>query len=80
MKSIVKGALARIGRCIARQPLGNRTLGGWTPLVLATLKELGPYAMLELLLPGGSVLALTLWLYRRRKKFPRLPRSVNALS
>jgi hypothetical protein len=28
--------------------------------------------MMELLLPGGSVLALTLWFYRRRKRAPAL--------
>jgi hypothetical protein len=29
-------------------------------------QELGPYLMLEILLPGGTVLALLLLLYRRR--------------
>jgi hypothetical protein len=31
------------------------------------LKALAPYALIELVLPGGSVMALVLWLYRRRK-------------
>lgn len=34
------------------------------------------YALIELVLPGGSVMALLLWLYRRRKNgvgFGRLP-------
>lgn len=39
--------------------------------VLAILRraivELGPYLMLELLLPGGTIIALTLFLYRRGK-------------
>ena len=30
-------------------------------------KQLGPYAMLELLLPGGSLFALALFLYRRSR-------------
>jgi hypothetical protein len=30
------------------------------------LRRLGPYAAIELLLPGGSLLALLLWLYRAR--------------
>jgi hypothetical protein len=30
-------------------------------------QELGPYLMLEILLPGGTLLALLLFLYRRRK-------------
>ena len=30
-------------------------------------QKLGPYLMLEILLPGGSVFALLLFLYQRRK-------------
>ena len=30
-------------------------------------QRLGPYLMLEILLPGGSLFALMLFLYRRRK-------------
>jgi hypothetical protein len=67
-KSIFKTGLAPIRRCIARSPVGKRTLGAWTTMVFARLKVLAPYAMIELLLPGGSVLALTLWFYRRRKR------------
>ena len=29
-------------------------------------RELGPYLLVEILLPGGSLLALGLFLYRRR--------------
>lgn len=29
-------------------------------------RKLGPYVMLEILLPGGTLLALLLFLYRRR--------------
>ena len=35
------------------------------PAALA-LRRLGPYALLELLMPGGTILALLLYLYRRR--------------
>jgi hypothetical protein len=35
---------------------------------LAGIRELGPYAAVELLLPGGSVIALLLWLYRRHRR------------
>jgi hypothetical protein len=47
-------------------------MGAWTRVVFARLKDLAPYALMELLLPGGSVLALTLWFYRRRKRVPAL--------
>jgi hypothetical protein len=35
--------------------------------VMVRLRALAPYALMELILPGGSVMALLLWLYRRRK-------------
>jgi hypothetical protein len=35
--------------------------------VIVRLKALAPYALIELVLPGGSVMALLLWMYRRRK-------------
>jgi hypothetical protein len=44
--------------------------------VIVGLKALAPYVMIELVLPGGSVMALLLWLYRRRKHgvgFGQLP-------
>ena len=37
----------------------------WTPRSIAQLKVLAPYAVLELVLPGGSLMAILLWLYRR---------------
>jgi hypothetical protein len=46
------------------------TLKGWGRRavgVLMRLKAFAPYAMIELVLPGGSVMALLLWLYRRRQ-------------
>ena len=39
------------------------------PAALA-LRRLGPYALLELLMPGGTILALLLYLYRRRINRP----------
>jgi hypothetical protein len=32
------------------------------------LRDLAPYALMELILPGGSLMAVLLWLYRRQKK------------
>ena len=31
------------------------------------LKGLAPYAAIELLLPGGTIIALLCWLYRKRR-------------
>jgi hypothetical protein len=48
--------------------LNWRAILPWGAVIFARLKDLAPYAAMELMLPGGSVLALTLWFYRRRKK------------
>jgi hypothetical protein len=51
-RSPLRAALRlRLRACVGRAP--------------ALLRQLGPYAAVELLLPGGSLLALCLWLYRR---------------
>jgi hypothetical protein len=34
----------------------------------AKLRDFAPYAAMELVLPGGSLMALLLWLYRRHKE------------
>jgi hypothetical protein len=78
-KSIFTGGPVPFLICIGRWSLGTRTLAAWAAIAFARLKDLAPYAMIELLLPGGSVVALTLWCYRRRKRFPPLARSLNAL-
>lgn len=33
------------------------------------LQQAGPYIAIEIVLPGGTLLALALYLYRRRKTF-----------
>ena len=34
--------------------------------IWGVLRELAPYAAIELILPGGTILAILCWLYRRR--------------
>jgi len=41
-------------------------LNPWIARLPASLRGLGLYAAIELLLPGGSLIALLVWLYRRR--------------
>lgn len=79
LKSVFKGASAPIWACIGHGQLGGRTLSAWALVGFARLKDLAPYALIELLLPGGSMIALTLWFYRRRKRVPALAASLNAL-
>jgi hypothetical protein len=37
----------------------------WLKRALALLRSIGPYAAIEILLPGGTLIALLLWLSRR---------------
>ena len=39
---------------------------GWMQWLIEQLREFGPYVAAELLLPGGTLIALALWLYGRR--------------
>jgi len=36
--------------------------------ILQTARAASPYVLAELLLPGGTLIALALWLYRHRAK------------
>jgi hypothetical protein len=44
-----------------------RKLIAYVARVVFKLRKLAPYAAIELLLPGGSAIALLVWLYRRQK-------------
>ncbi len=61
----------------ARTPSAPWKLRAYTAAVFARLRDLAPYAAIELVLPGGSLLALLLWLYRRYKKEAVLPGSLG---
>jgi hypothetical protein len=49
-----------------------------TAAVVAKLREFAPYAAMELVMPGGSLMALGLWLYRRQKKASVLPNTARS--
>ena len=42
------------------------------------LRALAPYAAIELILPGGTILAILCWLYRRRVASRSKARAVDA--
>jgi len=67
--SIMKG---RAGWRDGRWALSLRNWSVYAAAAIARLKAVAPYALIELVLPGGSVMALLLWLYRRRKNGFRL--------
>jgi len=49
-----------------RELTSNRSrLATWAAGIGTALRQLGPYVAIEILLPGGTLLALLLWLYRR---------------
>jgi hypothetical protein len=52
----------------AQQSAAPRTWNVHMAAVVAKLREFAPYAAMELVMPGGSLMALGLWLYRRQKK------------
>lgn len=71
--SILKRGQSRNGRRIGRRgPMGPR-VSGYAGTVVAKLGQLGPYLLMVLVVPGGSLMALLLWLYRRQKRVPVLP-------
>jgi hypothetical protein len=41
--------------------------------IIAKLRQLAPYAAIELILPGGSLIALLLWIYRRKTEAFAIP-------
>ena len=45
--------------------------------VIQLARDASPYVAVELLLPGGSVIALLLWLFRNRSKKRAGPRNGN---
>jgi hypothetical protein len=63
-----------------QSPAGPQKRRAYAAAIFARLRDLAPYAALELVLPGGSVLALVLWLYRRTKKAAALRASAGELS
>jgi hypothetical protein len=60
--------VVRFGACIA----------SWIGRGVVALRGLGPYAAIELVLPGGTVLALLLWLYRRHRRRATTRRELTA--
>lgn len=58
-----------------RAPIANALKHLW-----AALKGFGPYAAIELILPGGSCLVLLLWLYRRHQRLARAVTGTRAAS
>jgi hypothetical protein len=52
----------------------SRRLDAYSGWVLAKLRDVAPYVAI-VVLPGGSLMALLWWLYRRQKKWRLLSQS-----
>lgn len=44
-----------------------KPVAGQIRAVWEAIRQFAPYAVIELLLPGGTILAILYWLYRRRR-------------
>jgi len=52
------------------------TIGKSFKVFGAMLQKAGPYLLLEILLPGGTLIALLLFLYRRQRAGAEMPRVI----
>jgi hypothetical protein len=56
-----------------------RKRSAYAAAIVSKLRSVAPYAVIELVLPGGSLIALALWLYRRQKKVSLFAHSLDTL-
>jgi hypothetical protein len=45
----------------------------WLARGVTAVRAIGPYAAIEIILPGGTLFAFLLWLYRRHQRGEPLP-------
>jgi len=50
----------------------------WMTRAAGALRAIGPYAAIELLLPGGTLIALSLWAFRHRSSIVARARRARA--
>ena len=50
----------------ARRQVVTTAQSSWIARLATLTRSFGPYAAIELLLPGGSLIALSLWIFRHR--------------
>jgi hypothetical protein len=52
----------------ARRQVVKTAQSSWIARLATLMRSFGPYAAIELLLPGGSLIALSLWIFRHREE------------
>jgi len=75
--STLNGGLVRNGRRYWRWTPMVRKLGASATAVALKLKDLAPYAVTALVVPGGALITILLWLYRRQKRRRVFPDSLD---
>ena len=63
-ESTLDGVVGRLRQGLAR---AFETFMDFIPRGFARLQDVAPYAVIELILPGGSLIALTLWYLQRKR-------------
>jgi hypothetical protein len=48
--------------------LAHVGFAGWLARGVVAVRAIGPYAAIEVILPGGTLLAFLLWLYRHHRR------------
>lgn len=84
MMSVIDSILALTARLAlnfgghGRRKLAALRVRSCAAAAVKRLRDLAPYALIELVLPGGSVMALLLWLYHRQKRSRVFSRTTHA--
>jgi|SRR6516162_547503 hypothetical protein len=52
----------------ARRQVVTTAQSSWIARLATLMRSFGPYAAIEPLLPGGSLIALSLWIFRHREE------------
>jgi len=76
LKSNCDGTVSRAAAELRRR--ASQTSAGWLTRGVTVLRAVAPYAAIEILLPGGSLIAFGLWLFRRKVK-RRMSMPANSL-
>ena len=64
----VTPSVLNLTRLLAHVGFADRLVRG-----IALVRAIGPYVAIEIILPGGTLLALLFWLYRRYQRGEPLP-------
>lgn len=73
-----RAELPPVNELKARRQVVTTAQSSWIARLATLMRSFGPYAAIELLLPGGSLIALSLWIFRHREELAARMRRVLA--